>query len=145
MAFSGVQIYLIEDESTEPEPYWQPGVSSVIVGVPRRDAVHAMKTWFPQQLLTRWRDLEPGAALQSTIEPGFFCEITSKIDASPTAARTYRLSGPELRRVASCFAQYGMAARYVLTGCHVIGDSLELDPGVKKRLKASADRRRRGR
>jgi hypothetical protein len=45
-------------------------------------------------------------ALCSTIEPGFFCEITSQIDTRATAARTYQLRGPELRRVAHCFARY---------------------------------------
>jgi hypothetical protein len=37
--FFRCQVYLVEDDSMGAEPYWQAGVSSVIVGMPRRSNV----------------------------------------------------------------------------------------------------------
>ena len=134
---------LIEDKYTDTE-FWAADVRSVIVGLAKRDVIQAIKSFCPQQPVKKWRALDPEQALQSTIEPGFFREITSKNDDGCRVTRSDQLWGTELCRVAYCFARYRMAARYVLTGCHVIDDGLELNLGVKKRLKASADRRRRG-
>jgi hypothetical protein len=143
LAFSGVRVSLIEYEYAGTE-FWAADVRSVIVGLPKRDVIQAIKSFYPRQPVEKWRDLDAEQALQSTIEPGFFRERTVKKDDGCRVTRSDELWGTELRRVAYCFARYGMAARYVLTGCHVIDDGLELNRGVKKRLKASADRRRRG-
>jgi hypothetical protein len=143
LAFSGVRVSLIEDKYADTE-FWAADVRSVIVGLPKRNVIQAIKSFYPRQPVEKWRDLDAEQALQSTIESGFFQEITFKNDDGCRVTRSDQLWGTELRRVAYCFARYRMAARYVLTGCHVIDDGLELNRGVKKRLQASADKRRRG-
>ena len=143
LAFSGVRVTLIEDTYADTE-FWEADVCSVIVGLPKRDVIQVFQSFYPRQPVEKWRDLGAEQALQSTIELGFFREITFKNDNGRRVTRSDQLWGTELCRVAYCLARYRMAARYVLTGCHVIDDGLELNRGVKKRLRASADRRRRG-
>ena len=110
LAFSGVRVSLIEDEHADTE-FWAAGVCSVIVGLPKRDVIQAIKSFYPRQPVERWRDLDAEQALQSTIEPGFFREITPKNDDGCKVTRSDELWGTELRRIAYCFARYRMAAR----------------------------------
>jgi hypothetical protein len=142
LAFSGVGISLIEDDCAETE-FWQADVCSVIVGLPKRDVMRAIKRFYPQQLLVRSPDLDLVKALQSTIEPQFFRQF-SKHDDGSQGTRRDRLWGRELRRAAHCFIWHKMSVRYVLTGCRLTDEGIKLNSGVRRRLEELADRGRRG-
>jgi hypothetical protein len=139
LAFSGVQLSCIDDGSMETE-VWQAGVCSVIVGLPKRDVLAAIKRLCPDPSPERWRELDAGEALLSTIDPGWYREITQKEANGSMDKRIDLLPRSQLRRLGYCLNHHKITDRYALTGCRLSDDGLDLKSGVQERLKKSAAR-----
>jgi hypothetical protein len=141
LAFSGIRIRLVEDDCTKIGPFWQARLSSVIVGLPKRAVMRAVRNLYPRQSLERLHSIQAGQALKSTIEPEFFREITYKKANGSTGSRIHQLEQRQLRELTVCLARSTMPDRYVLTGCCLNDNGIELNRGVEARLEKLATRR----
>lgn len=133
LTFSGIQLSFSYDDSMHQ--VWQAGACSVIVGLPKRDVLGAIKRLYPDPSIDRWRKLDAEEALLSTIEPGWYHEIARQNANGSTDTRIDLLRGPELRRLGYCLHRYKITDRYALTGCRLTDDGLDLKSGVRERLK----------
>ncbi len=51
--------------------------------------------------------------------------------------REHRLQPPQIRELARSLARYEISERYVLSGCHLVDDRIQLNHGVQELLKES--------
>jgi hypothetical protein len=61
LTFSGIQLSFSYDDTMHQ--VWQAGACSVIVGLPKRDVLRAIKRLYPDPSLDRWRKLDAEEAL----------------------------------------------------------------------------------
>jgi hypothetical protein len=148
LTFSSVNISFIQkfrmknkrfgDNCNEGEPFWQARVCSVIIGLPRRDVISAIRNLYPRQSFEKRRHLDAEEGLRSTIKTGFFEEWINKDNNSSIITPMYGLLDAELRELAYCFGGYNMSVLYPLTGCRLTDGDVELNKGIEKRLKQLA-------
>jgi len=147
--FSGINILFVDNECTNTNS-WKAVVSSVIVGHPHRDVMRVIRSMYPRQPSEPWRpslypwlDLNASEALESTIKPAFYREVTCKRHDGSTDTSIHRIWGRHLRPLAHHFAGSTMPSRYVLTGCRLTEDGIKPNRGVNQRLRHLAARHSR--
>jgi hypothetical protein len=140
LVFAGVDISFNEASPPTSPPYWQAQVYGIVVGL-GVDAVKAdLKRLYhggpsvPKPLWVRVCSELP-AALSYTLKPQFVRRVSYTDDTGRPNTRKCSLKPAPARELALCLGRYQLPVRYALTGCRHYRDRIDLNPGVRKRLK----------
>lgn len=148
LVFAGIDLSWNEYIPPKKPPFWQGQVYGVVVGLDVEAVKSAIKRLYPRAAsitkpfqATECSDLPE--ALSYAIKPAFVRRV-SYIDYPRRRPLKPWLKGPQLRELALCLGRYKLPVRYALTGCRRYSDRIELNPGVRKRLKELALARKGG-
>jgi hypothetical protein len=140
LVFAGVDISFNEASPPTSPPYWQAQVYGIVVGLGVDAVKGALKRLYlggaSVPIPLRVRDcLELPAALSYTIKPQFVRRVSYADATGRPNTRKCSLKAAQARELALCLGRYQLPVRYALTGCRHYRDRIDLNPGVKKRLK----------
>jgi hypothetical protein len=141
LVFAGVDISFNEASPPTSPAYWQVQVYGVVVGLGVDAVKGALKRLYlggasvPKPLWVRVCSELP-AALSYTIKPRFVRRVGYTRGRRNT--RKCSLKPAQARELALCLGRYQLPARYALTGCRRYRDRIDLNPGVRQRLKRLA-------
>jgi hypothetical protein len=140
LVFAGIDISLNEDGHQQKSPFWQIHVYGVVVGSNVEALKHALKRLYPPDqstprpfLARECTDLPK--ALSYAIKPFVGRRVGYLNGQRRRDTNKVPLKRTQLRELATWLGQYPLAARYLLIGCRRYGDRIELNPGVKERLR----------
>jgi hypothetical protein len=144
LVFAGIDFSWNEDNTPKKnQPFWQAQVYGVVVGLDVDAVKSGIKSQYPSAAsisrplrVRECTDLPE--AVSYTIKPGFVKRVSYIDKKGHHNTRNCDLKPPQLREMALCLGRYELPARYVLTGCRRYTDRLDLNPGVRKRLKELA-------
>jgi hypothetical protein len=142
LVFAGID--LSSDEYIPPKipPFWQGHVYGVVVGLDVEAVKGAIKHPYPRAAsipkpFYARECLQLPEAISYAIKPGFVRRV-SYANYPKRRPDKYWLEPPQLREMALCLGRYELPARYALTGCRRYTERIDLNPGVRKRLKKLA-------
>jgi hypothetical protein len=141
LVFAGVDISFNEASPPTSPPYWQAQVYGIVVGSGVDAVKAALKRLYPggpsvpKPLWVRVCSELP-AALSYMLKPQFVRRIGYTRGRRNT--RKCSLKAAQARELALCLGRYQLPVRYALTGCRHYRDRIDLNPGVRQRLKRVA-------
>jgi len=143
LVFAGIDISLNEDGRQTRRSHWQVQAYGVVVGLDVEAVKKALQHLYPHTSSTP-RPLrvrvcsELPEALSYAIKPGFVRRISYIDDTGRRNTRRCSLKPPQLLELALSLGRYKVPVRYALTGCKLYRDRIDLNRGVRKRLKELA-------
>jgi hypothetical protein len=142
LVFAGIDLSWDEYIPPRKPPFWQGHIYGVVVGLDVEAVKSAVKHLYPRAAsiprpfqASECSDLPE--ALSYIIKPGFV-KFVRYIDCPRRRPKKPWLRGPLLREMALSLGTYELSVRYTLTGCRFYTDRIDLNRGVRKRLKALA-------
>jgi hypothetical protein len=128
---AATDVSLIEDSSRRGRPVWQAGVFGIALGLPvGRLPKQAVKRLDPGQ-----KPMPFSVYLPEPLRVAFKPELRREFGKGH---REHRLQALHMRELARFLARYDMPDRYVLSGCRLRDDRIQLNLGVQELLKESA-------
>jgi hypothetical protein len=143
VVFAAADISFNEASPPKSPPYWQAQVYGIVVGLGVDAVKAALKRLYPaapsvpRPLRVRECSDLP-AALSYLIKPQFVRRIGYIDDTGRQNTRKCGLKAAQARELALCLGRYQLPLRHALTGCRRYRDRIDLNPGVRQRLKGLA-------
>jgi hypothetical protein len=140
LAFARIEIALNENRNANEQddlPFWQAQVHGIVIGLDVAAVESAIQREYPRAAsMPMPLSLRQCSNLPAALDFAFKPEFVR--NAGP---RKPRLRKAQLSEVALWLSLDEAAVRYVVTGCQFDGNRLQLDHGVRERLKKSVSTR----